>query len=436
MVQDVRAAVQWLSARPRRAAGCHRGRRAPRSAPASRCWRPRTSPRCARSRCCRPRSTTAACASMPGSSSSWAAGRCGWRPAREDPLAAADREGLCRASSGPREQRLAEGAAHGTKLFNQRPGPDPGLGGLVAPDVAILKVTHASRLHRLRNCRVAVRRHHRLGAGQPAAAGPGRVAAPVAQSAPASQQPRRTAPAATIDPERVKALEAVAAQNPKDTQPRVQLGNMYFDAEQYAQSISWYEQAVALNPNDANVSTDLGVAYYYTNQPDRAMAQFDHSLSIDPKHIKTLLNIGHRPGVRQAGPRGRRQGVGAGGRDLARHARRAGRQEGARRPQERASRVRHRRQVARAAPRPPVPHPLLGDRARVLEFRRRRGAGGDRDRGSRPADARGRAPVAVKMAPCPVCGTYVVPGKAISMTQRRDTPCISARRSAARRTQS
>ena len=78
----------------------------------------------------------------------------------------------------------------------------------------------------------------------------------------------------------------------KDLQPRVQLGNMFFDAEQYPKAITWYEQAIALNPADPNVSTDLGVAYYYTNQPDRALAQFDKSLSSDPKHIKTLLNIG------------------------------------------------------------------------------------------------------------------------------------------------
>jgi cytochrome c-type biogenesis protein CcmH/NrfG len=84
----------------------------------------------------------------------------------------------------------------------------------------------------------------------------------------------------------------VAAQNPNDAQPRIQLGNMFFDAEQYAQSITWYEQALKINPNDANVSTDLGVAYYYTNQPDRALAQFDQSLRVDPKHVKTLLNVG------------------------------------------------------------------------------------------------------------------------------------------------
>ena len=118
------------------------------------------------------------------------------------------------------------------------------------------------------------------------------VAAPVAtQAAPA--QPAGAPPAAVpIDPARVKALEEAAGQNPKDVQPRVQLGNMFFDAEQYPQAITWYEQAIALNPSDPNVSTDLGVAYYYTNQPDRALAQFDKSLSSDPKHIKTLLNIG------------------------------------------------------------------------------------------------------------------------------------------------
>jgi hypothetical protein len=31
-----------------------------------------------------------------------------------------------------------------------------------------------------------------------------------------------------------------------------------------------------------------------------------------------------------------------------------------------------------------------------------------------PAGGRGRSPASVKMQQCPVCGTYVVPGKAIS----------------------
>ena len=115
-----------------------------------------------------------------------------------------------------------------------------------------------------------------------------RSAAPVAQSAAPAQQAQSSPQPQPIDPERVKALESAAQQNPNDVQPRVQLGNIFFDGEQYPQAITWYEQALKINPNDANVSTDLGVAYYYTNQPDKALAQFDQSLKVDPKHIKTL----------------------------------------------------------------------------------------------------------------------------------------------------
>jgi cytochrome c-type biogenesis protein CcmH/NrfG len=130
-----------------------------------------------------------------------------------------------------------------------------------------------------------------LGTQQAQRSGP--AAAPVAQAAPAAQQQQAAAPQPVpVDQERVKALENVAAQNANDAQSRVQLGNMFFDAEQFPKAITWYEQAIKINANDPNVSTDLGVAYYYTNQPDRALAQFDHSLKVDPKHIKTLLNVG------------------------------------------------------------------------------------------------------------------------------------------------
>jgi len=118
------------------------------------------------------------------------------------------------------------------------------------------------------------------------------VAAPAAQAQAAGQSAPQGSQAVPLDPERVRALQTVAEQNPKDAQPRVQLGNMFFDAEQYPQAISWYEQAMAIDSKDANISTDLGVAYYYTNQPDKAIAQFNHSLSLDPKHTKTLLNMG------------------------------------------------------------------------------------------------------------------------------------------------
>jgi tetratricopeptide (TPR) repeat protein len=115
-------------------------------------------------------------------------------------------------------------------------------------------------------------------------------AAPVAATAPPSSN---AAPAAAVlDEQKVTAFKSVAEREPNNPKPRVELGNLYFDAERYDDAIKWYADALKLDPKDVNVSTDLGVSYYYTNQPDKALAQFDQSLKIDPKHAKTILNIG------------------------------------------------------------------------------------------------------------------------------------------------
>jgi cytochrome c-type biogenesis protein CcmH/NrfG len=121
----------------------------------------------------------------------------------------------------------------------------------------------------------------------------GRTAGPAPQQQTAAPaQAGGTTQAPLLDENRVQAMRTVAEQNPRDAQPRVELGNMFFDAERYNDAITWYEEALKLSPSDPNVSTDLGVAYYYTNQPDRAVTQFERSLAIDPKHTKTLLNMG------------------------------------------------------------------------------------------------------------------------------------------------
>jgi tetratricopeptide (TPR) repeat protein len=125
---------------------------------------------------------------------------------------------------------------------------------------------------------------------QQAVARPPAAAAPVAQQAPVSggSPPR----AAVLDETQVSALRTVAEKQASNATPRVQLGNLYFDAEKYDEAIKWYGDALKLAPQDVNVSTDLGVSYYYSNQPDKALAQFDQSLKLDPKHAKTLLNVG------------------------------------------------------------------------------------------------------------------------------------------------
>lgn len=114
---------------------------------------------------------------------------------------------------------------------------------------------------------------------------------PVATAAPAAapSQTRQTPP---LDETKAKSLENVASGDPKNVNARIQLANLYFDAERFPDATKWYEQALALDPKNVDVSTDLGVSYYYSNQADKALEQFDHSLGLNPKHSKTLLNQG------------------------------------------------------------------------------------------------------------------------------------------------
>jgi tetratricopeptide (TPR) repeat protein len=131
-----------------------------------------------------------------------------------------------------------------------------------------------------------------IGTQQAVVRAPASATATAAPSQQSGGNPSGATRAAVLDEAQVKALESVAEREKTNATPRVQLGNLYFDAERYPDAIKWYGDALKIAPNDVNVSTDLGVSYYYSNQPDKALEQFDHSLKLDAKHAKTLLNVG------------------------------------------------------------------------------------------------------------------------------------------------
>lgn len=115
------------------------------------------------------------------------------------------------------------------------------------------------------------------------------AAAPPAQAA--AQLPNEPPPP-VLDVQRASALERQANSEPNNAIVRVDLGNLYFDAQRFDIAASWYEAALKLEPKNVNASTDLGVSYYSNNDPERALKQFQYSLSLDPSHAKTLYNEG------------------------------------------------------------------------------------------------------------------------------------------------
>ena len=96
----------------------------------------------------------------------------------------------------------------------------------------------------------------------------------------------------TLDTERAAALERQAEAEPGSAAPRVQLAELYFDAERFSQAVPWYEAALKLDPANADVSTNLALAYFATSQIDRALTQLDRSLAIDPQNVKALFTQG------------------------------------------------------------------------------------------------------------------------------------------------
>jgi cytochrome c-type biogenesis protein CcmH/NrfG len=91
---------------------------------------------------------------------------------------------------------------------------------------------------------------------------------------------------------RINAMQAMVAQDPKNREAWVQLGNDFFDTRQPQKAIDAYGRALDLNPNDANVLTDQGVMYRDLHQFDKAIANFTKANQVDPKHVQSLYNLG------------------------------------------------------------------------------------------------------------------------------------------------
>jgi cytochrome c-type biogenesis protein CcmH/NrfG len=93
-------------------------------------------------------------------------------------------------------------------------------------------------------------------------------------------------------PAQVATLEKETRQNPSNVAAWIELGNLYFDADQYEKSIQAYRKALELKPDNADVWTDMGVMYRKAGRSDEAVKAFDQAIAVNPKHEVSRLNKG------------------------------------------------------------------------------------------------------------------------------------------------
>ena len=110
-----------------------------------------------------------------------------------------------------------------------------------------------------------------------------------ALAAPAGAAPTA---ASKLNPDEVAAMETLAARQPGDGAVRVELGNLYMDAERWDEAIRWYREALAVNPALVETVTDLGACLVSSGRPAEGLAEFEKVLGGDPGHRNALYNKG------------------------------------------------------------------------------------------------------------------------------------------------
>jgi len=106
--------------------------------------------------------------------------------------------------------------------------------------------------------------------------------------------------AAQPTPEQLRQMADTQAQpllaqlktDPNNAALLYQIGNLYYDAQQYPDAVKYYEDSLKINPKATDVRTDLGTAFHLMGQPDRAIQEYDEVLKVDGKHANALFNEG------------------------------------------------------------------------------------------------------------------------------------------------
>jgi cytochrome c-type biogenesis protein CcmH/NrfG len=107
----------------------------------------------------------------------------------------------------------------------------------------------------------------------------------------ANQMPSPEQLRAMADKQAAPLLDKLKA-NPQDVETLAQIGNMYYDAQQYPVAVDYYGKALAIEPKNVSVRTDMGTAFLYMNDVDRAIQEFQTAIKDNPKHGQAMFNLG------------------------------------------------------------------------------------------------------------------------------------------------
>ena len=100
---------------------------------------------------------------------------------------------------------------------------------------------------------------------------------------------RGSGPAAAAG-DRIAELVHSVERDPENPELLMDLGNAYYDREDWDRAVDSYEKARRKAPKNPNLLSDLGAAHRNRGEFDLAVAYFRKARENDPEHWQSLLN--------------------------------------------------------------------------------------------------------------------------------------------------
>jgi cytochrome c-type biogenesis protein CcmH/NrfG len=100
------------------------------------------------------------------------------------------------------------------------------------------------------------------------------------------------APTGQVDQDRVAELTRKIAANPKDVASFTRLGDLYFQAGDYASAADWMERAVKLRPANVTARLALGAAWFNLGRRKDAEQQWLRVVVTNPRNVEAHYDLG------------------------------------------------------------------------------------------------------------------------------------------------
>ena len=95
-----------------------------------------------------------------------------------------------------------------------------------------------------------------------------------------------------LDTKRIAQLQAAVEKDPTNTEILFEIGESYFQAQQWQPAIDWFTKLVAIDTKNVHARTDIGTAAFNLNRPDEAKASWLAALELAPDDVQLHYNMG------------------------------------------------------------------------------------------------------------------------------------------------